>query len=85
MLQTWGVAEVARWCGVRSTAVSSWRQRYGRWPVRPAVEINAGCRRYYGWTSDQREDWEKWSGKQAPERAAAMPSGPWQAGVRGGD
>lgn len=55
-MTTYGVREIAKWCGVRPSAVTNWMTRYDEWPV-PAVVIISGKMTYSGWTKRQKTDW----------------------------
>lgn len=60
MITAYGPGTVARWLGVKPPAVSNWPERYGGWPVEPAVQIMTEGRQFFGWLPEQREAWLAW-------------------------
>lgn len=57
----YGVAEVAKLCGMRADTITNWHYRTKRWPVPPAVVIKGVRRDHYGWRASQMPDWLKWA------------------------
>lgn len=67
MITAYGPSEVARWLGVSRSAVSNWPERFGGWPVEPAVMIVSGVSVFPGWLPEQRARWLAWQQGAEPE------------------
>lgn len=70
---TYGQGHVAQWLGVGVSAVSNWLTRH--WdsiPKPAAVIISPSGDESYGWTAEQRKDWEDWQRKHVRRPAAPV-------------
>lgn len=56
----YSVSTVAQWCCVTNAAVSNWLRRYTDYP-QPAIIYSTPQQDYYGWTADQKREWQDWS------------------------
>lgn len=71
MITAYGPSEVAKWLGVSRSAVSNWPERFGSWPVAPAVQIVSGDTVFSGWLPEQRAAWLAWQNR--PDEYDAEP------------